>query len=254
MGRDRRNAGGMGLKLLCVVAHPDDECFAFGGALALAADAGVEISVICLTDGQAAANRGDAASAAELGRMRREEFAASCRVLGVAHAECLDYEDGKLEFVDFSATAGRLVAKMRTFQPNVVITFAADGTLNTHPDHTMVSMLTTAAYHWAASAKRYPQAGPVHLADRLFVVTTSFFMPDRPQPMPAPWTVTLDVRPVMEQRHEAFVQHKSQAPLMEKTRELFEKFGQEEHFTLVAQREAGPARQMTSLFEELSVG
>ena len=42
-----------------MVAHPDDECYAFGGALALAADRGVETYVICLTDGQAATNRGD---------------------------------------------------------------------------------------------------------------------------------------------------------------------------------------------------
>jgi len=62
---------------MCVVAHPDDECFAFGGALALAADRGIETYVICLTDGQAATHRGDAASAQDLGKMRREEFAAS---------------------------------------------------------------------------------------------------------------------------------------------------------------------------------
>ncbi len=42
------------LKLLCVTAHPDDECFAFGGALALAARDGIETFVLCLTDGQAA--------------------------------------------------------------------------------------------------------------------------------------------------------------------------------------------------------
>ncbi len=47
----------MGLKLVCVVAHPDDECYAFGGALALAAAQGVETYVVCLTDGQAATNR-----------------------------------------------------------------------------------------------------------------------------------------------------------------------------------------------------
>ncbi len=241
----------MGLKLLCVVAHPDDECFAFGGALALAADAGVETSVLCLTDGQAAANRGSSASSAELGRMRREEFQGSCRVLGVHHTELLDYADGQLEFADFSKTAGRLVEKMRAFKPNVVITFSSDGTLNTHPDHTMVSAFTCAAYHWAASAKRYPEAGPIHHADRLFIVTTSFFMPERPAPMPAPWTATLDVRGVMERRHQAFCEHTSQAPLMEKTRALFEQFGQTEHYTLIAQREPGPAVAMNSLFEGL---
>ena len=241
----------MTLRLMCVVAHPDDECFAFGGALAQAADRGVECSVICLTDGQAASNRGQAASAAELGRMRREEFAASCDVLGVAHHELLDYADGQLEFADFSAGARRLVEKMRAFRPNVVLTFAADGSLNTHPDHTMVSSLTCAAYHWAASAKRFPEAGPVHHADRLFVQTTSFFMDDRAAPMPAPWTATLDVRSVMGRRHEAFRRHASQAPLMEKTRAMFEQFGQYEHYALIAQREPGPAAAMSDLFSGL---
>ena len=242
----------MGLKLLCVVAHPDDECFAFGGALALAAEAGVETAVICLTDGQAASNRGDAGSSAELGRMRREEFQASCKVLGVAHAELMDYADGKLEFAEFSAVAQRLVERIRAFRPNVVITFGPDGTLNTHPDHTMVSAFTCAAFHWAASQKRYPEAGPIHRADRLFVATTSFFMPGRPAPMPAPWTCTLDVRGVMARRHEAFRRHTSQAPLMEQTRQLFEQFGQTEHYTLIAQHEPGPSIAMTSLFEGLS--
>jgi LmbE family N-acetylglucosaminyl deacetylase len=139
----------LGLKMLCIVAHPDDECFAFGGALLLAADAGIETHVLCLTDGQAATHRGEAASGAELGRMRRQEFIASCKVLGVTHAELLEYEDAQLEFADFSKTSRRLVRKLRTLRPEVVLTFGADGGLNTHPDHTMVSMLTQAAVHWA---------------------------------------------------------------------------------------------------------
>ncbi len=103
----------MGLKLMCVVAHPDDECFAFGGALALAADRGVQTYVLCLTDGQAATARGSAASGEELGRIRREEFAASCKILGVTHHELLDYQDGRLEFVEFSRAAGRIVELCR---------------------------------------------------------------------------------------------------------------------------------------------
>ncbi len=68
---------------MCVVAHPDDECFGFGGSLALAAGLGWQTNVICLTDGQAATHRGESKDAADLGRMRREELAASCRILGV---------------------------------------------------------------------------------------------------------------------------------------------------------------------------
>ena len=241
----------MGLRLLCVVAHPDDECFAFGGALALASNAGAETHVLCLTDGQAASHRGDARSPEELGRMRRAEFAASCSVLGVTNHELLDYHDGQLEFVDFSAAANRLVAKIRALKPHVVLTFSSDGALNTHPDHTMVSALTCAAYHWAASAKRYPEAGPIHHADRLYLLTTSFFMEGRPAPMPAPWTVTLDIRSVLERKQQAFREHASQKPLMETTRPMFEQHGATEHYLLAAVRDPQPAHPQTSLFEGL---
>ncbi len=147
-------------KLLCVTAHSDDECFAFGGALALAADAGVETSVLCFTDGQAATNRSAAASAAELGAMRRAEFAASCRILGVSHHELLDYQDAQLEFANFSQAAAKLVERIRRFQPHVVLTFGGDGGMNTHPDHTLVSAFSTAAFHWAGQTKRFPALGP----------------------------------------------------------------------------------------------
>src|ERR1700759_2255495 len=115
------------MRLMCVVAHPDDECVAFGGALALAVDQGAEVSVICLTDGQAATNRGDTKSSEELGAMRRAEFAASCDALGVQHREVMHYQDAQLEFANLSEAAGLLVERMRSFRPQVVGTFFGDG-------------------------------------------------------------------------------------------------------------------------------
>jgi LmbE family N-acetylglucosaminyl deacetylase len=237
------------LKMMCVVAHPDDECFGFGGALALAADRGVETYVVCLTDGQAATNRGDAASGAALGTMRREELRASCDVLGVSQHELMDYQDGQLEFVQFSVAAGRLVERMRRFQPDVVITFGGDGGMNTHADHMMVSMLTTAAFHWSGQAKRYPDAGKPHRAQRLYYLTTNFFMPERRPPMPIPWTVKLDIGSVRERKTEAFRQHVSQAPLMEKTKEMFARHGGEEYYALVAAADPQAAALTTDLFD-----
>lgn len=242
----------MGLKLMCVVAHPDDECFCFGGALALAADRGIETYVVCLTDGQAASNRGDAASSGELGKMRRAEFHASCNVLGVTHHELMDYQDKQLEFVDFSSAATRIAEKMQHFKPDVVITFGGDGGLNTHPDHMMVSMLTTAAFHWAGQAKRYPDAENLHRAKRLYYLTSNFTLPDRPPVMLMPWTVTLDVRSVRDRKTEAFRQHVSQAPLMEKTRDVFARYGAEEFYALVAVTEPQEMRLGTDLFEGLT--
>jgi LmbE family N-acetylglucosaminyl deacetylase len=239
------------LKLLCVTAHPDDECFAFGGALMLAAEAGVETSVICFTDGQAATNRGAAASGADLGRMRREEFAASCKILDVTHHELLDYQDAQLEFADFSATAAILVKRIRDWKPQVVLTFGLDGAMNTHADHTMVSAFTSAAFHWAASPKRFPELGPIHVAQRLFYNTTNFFLPGRPAPLPAPWTVTLDVSRVVERKFAAFAAHTSQLPIMDKFRSSFEKRAAQEFYTLAATPEPQAAIHQAGLFAGL---
>jgi LmbE family N-acetylglucosaminyl deacetylase len=239
------------LKLMLVVAHPDDECFAFGGALSLAADRGIETLVVCLTDGQAATNRGDAASSAELGAMRRAEFAASCKVLGVTHHELLDYQDGRLEFVDFSRTAGRLVERMRRFRPDVVLTFGSEGALNTHPDHMLVSMLTTAAFHWSGRPNRYPDLAQPFQPTRLFTLTSSYVMPDRQPPLLAPWTVVLDISAVRERKSLAFQQHTSQLPLFERTKTLFEEHGAYEYYTLLASPIREPATVTNDLFAGL---
>jgi len=239
------------LKLLCVTAHPDDECFAFGGALMLAAEAGVETSVICFTDGQAATNRGDATSGEHLGQMRRAEFAASCKILDVTHHELLDYQDGQLEFANFSETVAKLVERIRREKYDVVLTFGGDGAMNTHADHTMVSAFTTAAFHWAASPKRFPALGPIHTCQRLFYNTTTFFFPGRPAPLPSPWTVTLDVRRVQDRKFAAFRAHTSQLPLMEKFQSFFERRAGEEVYALAATPRPQAAIQTTNLFAGL---
>jgi hypothetical protein len=70
--------------------------------------------------------------------------------------------------------------------------------------------------------------------------------------MPIPWTHKLDVRGVMHQRLEAFRQHTSQAPLMERTKDLFEELGHFEYYTQIAAREPQPAEPATDLFAGLS--
>jgi LmbE family N-acetylglucosaminyl deacetylase len=113
-------------------------------------------------------------------------------------------------------------------------------------------MLTTAAFHWAWQGKRYPDAGAPHRAQRLYYVTANFHIPDRPPAMTLPWTVTLDIRSVRERKSEAFRQHVSQAPLMEKTKEFFERYGAEEFYALVATPDPQPAGQETDLFAGLA--
>jgi len=237
-------------RLMCVVAHPDDECFAFGGALALAAKASCETYVVCLTDGQAATNRGSSADGQDLGRMRRDEFARSCDVLGVTKHEILDYQDGRLEFEELNGVAKRLVERMRTWKPHIVLTFGLDGSLNVHADHTMASCFTSAAFHWSARSKRFPDLGlPTHAPQKLYHQSTEFTLPDREALLPAPWTVVLDVSAVKEQKLAAFREHTSQVPVMDNVKPFWDQYGDREHYTLAAASTPQAAVLTQSMFE-----
>src|SRR5919201_5992177 len=127
-------------RLLCVTAHPDDEAWAFGGALLVYQQRGVETSVICLTRGGAGTYRGGAKSSAEQVAIRSHEFAAACRILKVAQTDLLDYPDGGLSRLNFFETVGDLTERIRRTQPHVVITFGTEGTVTAHPDHSMVAL------------------------------------------------------------------------------------------------------------------
>src|ERR1700744_29202 len=123
----------------------------------LANQRGVETSVVCLTEGRAASNRGAARSEDELAELRRREFAAALRILRVHHGEVLHYPDGGLANQNFVAVTTALVERIRRFRPQVVITFGGDGNVNLHPDHTMVSFFATAAFYWAGRSQFAPQ-------------------------------------------------------------------------------------------------
>jgi hypothetical protein len=61
--------------------------------------------------------------------------------------------------------------------------------------------------------------------------------------------VKLDIRSVQQRKVEAFKKHVSQGPVMETSRELFEKFGHEEFYALVAGEGVEEMRIMHDMFE-----
>ena len=71
-----------GDRLLVAVPHPDDETLALGGILRHLDEAGVELSLVIVTGGEAAYGDGPAGAEA-LGRTRRGELAAAMAALGV---------------------------------------------------------------------------------------------------------------------------------------------------------------------------
>jgi LmbE family N-acetylglucosaminyl deacetylase len=226
-------------RLLCFTAHPDDEAGGFGGSLLRYAARGVETHVVCLTPGQAATHRGGASSDEELSALRRQEFAASCKLLNIGQGEVLDYPDAKLAKQDFYAVVADLTRRVREVRPHVVMTLGPEGGVTAHPDHSMVSIFATMAFHWAARNDRFPEQlqnglAP-HQTQKLYYATTLFTMPDRQPISLAPSTTRLELTvEEFETKIAAFKCHTSQAPLFPFFEKTIRKRGQLELFHLAA--------------------
>lgn len=132
-------------RLLGVFAHPDDEVFCVGGTLAQWTDAGNEAMILSATRGEAGQIQDShAATRQTLGDVREQELRAGCAALGVEQVTCLDYHDGALAEVDPARLAADVASYIRSYQPEVVVTFGLDGGSG-HPDHIAISVATTLA-------------------------------------------------------------------------------------------------------------
>lgn len=247
----------MSFRLMCITAHPDDESGAFGGALFMAHTQGVETSVICLTDGQAASNRGAAASAEELAAKRRAEFEGAGAVLGVTHGEVLHYPDGELPEQNFYEIAGVLVERIRRLRPQVVLTWGGEGGLNLHRDHTITSALATAAFHWAGRSTFWPEQIEgglrAYAPQKLYYSTIPFFVSRSPKEASlAPrttWSLCIEAENLKEKKLEAFRKHETQAVLLEKHRDIIDKVIAREYYLLVAARNLREASSDKYVFD-----
>jgi len=241
-------------RILCITAHPDDEAAAFGGTLRLYHERDAETYVVCLTPGQAASHRGTAKTDHELATIRRKEFAASCEILGVSRGVVLDYADGKLHRLDLYTVVEELVRHIRTFQPNVMITFGPDGGVTGHTDHSMASVFATLAYEWAGRANRYPDqlidGMKPHQAQKLYYATADFSLPDRPPISPAPVTTVIDIGNYLITKVAAFEAHTTQAPVFPVVKETLARSPQE-RFHLAATTVPQTVEQETDLLAGL---
>jgi LmbE family N-acetylglucosaminyl deacetylase len=145
------------LRLMCVLAHPDDETLAFGGTLARYVAEGVETHVVTATRGEYGwfGDAGDNPGPKELGRLRESELRAATDMLGVTSLTLLDYIDGEVDAAPPHEIIGRIAAEIRRVEPQVVLTFGHDGIYG-HPDHIAISQFTSAAAVAARTASGAP--------------------------------------------------------------------------------------------------
>jgi LmbE family N-acetylglucosaminyl deacetylase len=137
---------------MIVHAHPDDESSQTGGTLARYAAAGCRTVLVTCTDGGQGDAVGEGAKPGMAGHdpravavHRASELDAAVKALGVHDVVALGYpdsgmgEDGVVAAESFSARpvmplVQQMVRLMRIYEPDVVITYPANG-ISGHPDH-----------------------------------------------------------------------------------------------------------------------
>src|SRR5215469_2010580 len=90
------------LKLMCVLAHPDDESLGNGGILAKYAAEGIKTYLVTATRGEHGwfGDEQTYPGPKELGKIRENELLDAARVLNIRSVDFLDYIDGELDQVN----------------------------------------------------------------------------------------------------------------------------------------------------------
>jgi len=147
------------LRLLAIMAHPDDESFGIGGTLARYARQDVDVHACIVTDGAAGTHDtqpGSGDIVLPLKQLRRQELECACRLLGV-RLHALGYRDSgmagaadnqhpdSLCQADLEMVAQNLVRIINAVLPHVVITHDPTGGYF-HPDHMKVSRAVMRAW------------------------------------------------------------------------------------------------------------
>ena len=131
------------MKILCLVAHPDDETVFAGGTLALLAARGAQVRVVCCTRGEGGeAGEPPLCARSELGAVREAEARCAARALGCSAVEFLPFRDPDVgpngELFAFASSPEEVVPEIQKVfaanRPDVVITHGSSGEYG-HPGH-----------------------------------------------------------------------------------------------------------------------
>ena len=209
------------MRLLAVVAHPDDETFGCGSVLLHARAAGLDTAVVCATRGEAGESR---LPTARLGDVREAELRAAATILGVGDVRLLGYRDsgmdgeptpGTLAAADPAEVTTRVREAIDVLRPDVVVT--PDGS-DGHRDHLVVRDATLAAvddaaappatvYLWClarSSMRRWAEHQRRAGAGEAYLALGELGTPDEEI------TTVLDVRAHRKARQRAIAVHRSQ--------------------------------------------
>jgi N-acetylglucosamine malate deacetylase 1 len=167
------------LKLLILVAHPDDAEFHAGGLAATYAARGHGVKIVSVTNGEVGHHE---LSGPPLTARRRAEAEAAARLIGAA-SEVWDYPDGRLE--PSLRLREQVIREVRSFRPDLLLTHRTN---DYHPDHRAVGQAVQDASYLVTVPKLVPDV-PIVARDPVVA-----FLPDRfTRPAPLRPDVVIDV-------------------------------------------------------------
>jgi LmbE family N-acetylglucosaminyl deacetylase len=166
-------------RLLIAYAHPDDESFGLGGVIAYYVSRGVEVYLICATNGDVGTVHPEMLNGYNsIAELRLAELDRAVEILKFKHVYKLGYKDSGMTGSETSndpnclwqapqdEVARRVVEVIREIKPHVVITFNKYGGYG-HPDHIAIQRATTEAFTLAADPN-YDTDQPPYQPQKLY--------------------------------------------------------------------------------------
>jgi LmbE family N-acetylglucosaminyl deacetylase len=200
------------VNVLAFFAHPDDETILAGGVLALLAESGAHVHVLCATRGEGGeVGEPPLCLPAELGAVREQELVCAVAALGGRSLTFLGYTDPRVgpdeqlyPFTeDLQMLTGQIALSIRQHRPQAVLTHGSNGEYG-HPAHILAHRAALAA------VLSFAEQAPL-----LYSVAASF--EGHPIPLLAnqddPAHLVLDVTPVLARKEQAARCHRTQNAL-----------------------------------------
>jgi len=237
--------------ILAVLAHPDDESFGMGGTLALYAQKGYAVHLVCATLGEAGTVDDEYLRTFDsISELREAELRCATQSLGLTDIHLLGYRDSGMPDTpenehpnalinhSIEEVAGKVVKYIREIKPDIVLTFDPIGGYR-HPDHIHIQKAAKLAFEKADDASFHPESGSpfkplalyYHLFPREFLKWATRLMPlfgKNPRKwgrnkdidlkslvdVEFPTHAQVDIREVVETKREAGACHASQGGIV----------------------------------------
>jgi len=213
--------------ILVVSAHAADFVWRAGGAIALYAERGYRVRIVCISFGERGESarlwKQEGATLEGIKAVRKDEAVRAAEILG-GDIAFLDAGDYPIQATD--ALSDAMVREFRACQPEVVLTHALSDPYNF--DHPMAAELTLQCRVYA-QALGYPAPGDVIGAPPVFL-----FEPHQPEQCNFTPQVLLDITPVFDTKRKAMESMGAQEHLVQYYIDLARRRG------VQAKRNSGP--------------